>query len=680
MKRKYKGNRIVLGLREDKTPIIWDDAVRNQAPHAAIFGGSGSGKTRALAAIAIQHIEQWSTTHQGTLLIEENGEITDLVTAWLADRPEYHRVPVYFIDARKRDFICPYSFGLKPRPGVASDVIAENIVNAITHVHGGADVTQTPRLARCLRPIIQATYETGRALPDVLALLDYRNAEARNALIQQLEPSTARDFLAQLDGLGKREFDTVLESSINRMSSFASNRYLSTMMGAIDTPTFDMEAAVREGAIVIMCVASAGGNIAASHGKLMGTWALSDLWQVLQQIGKFPGGYAKPFTLMIDECHNFVTYPMSLLLPEARGYGLQIILSTQRPSYFLSHGGAHGEAIYQAVMAETGTKVCFRTEDEHHARLPLVEAMFGPQVDINKVALTSFQTIGFTQVTRILKGGGSSVANGRSEGVTDSETISFSDGEAFGNGKSLGTSEADMDSSSRTRAKGYSLATGATDSTGESVTIPDATTGVETPLPIRTTNTGAGTNQVEVNSTTDSETDAEAHTRGRSAVDTNSFTLIHNQAESNSTAYSIVDSLVNTESESWRQQITLEPILEERPTQLVSVDNQLYEYGQRMSTLLKRHAYCRLPGESEAIKMETDDFPEAEHTPGFIERWRVQKMASTPFMLRYKDAQQCIAENKQKRLAAPSIEDELRKAALSGARPRGKVEGPSDAQ
>ena len=79
MKRKYKGNRIVLGLREDKTPIIWDDAVRNQAPHAAIFGGSGSGKTRALAAIAIQHIEQWSTTHQGTLFIEENGEITDLV-------------------------------------------------------------------------------------------------------------------------------------------------------------------------------------------------------------------------------------------------------------------------------------------------------------------------------------------------------------------------------------------------------------------------------------------------------------------------------------------------------------------------------------------------------------------------------------------------------------------------
>ena len=78
--------------------------------------------------------------------------------------------------------------------------------------------------------------------------------------------------------------------------------------------------------------------------------------------------------------------------------------------------------------------------------------------------------------------------------------------------------------------------------------------------------------------------------------------------------------------------------------------------------------------------METDDFPEAEHTPGFIERWRVQKMASTPFMLRYKDAQQCIAENKQKRLAAPSIEDELRKAALSGARPRGKVKGPSDAQ
>ena len=680
MKRKYKGNRIVLGLREDKTPIIWDDAVRNQAPHAAIFGGSGSGKTRALAAIAIQHIEQWSTTHQGTLLIEENGEITDLVTAWLADRPEYHRVPVYFIDARKRDFICPYSFGLKPRPGVASDVIAENIVNAITHVHGGADVTQTPRLARCLRPIIQATYETGRALPDVLALLDYRNAEARNALIQQLEPSTARDFLAQLDGLGKREFDTVLESSLNRMSSFASNRYLSTMMGAIDTPTFDMEAAVREGAIVIMCVASAGGNIAASHGKLMGTWALSDLWQVLQQIGKFPGGYAKPFTLMIDECHNFVTYPMSLLLPEARGYGLQIILSTQRPSYFLSHGGAHGEAIYQAVMAETGTKVCFRTEDEHHARLPLVEAMFGPQVDINKVALTSFQTIGFTQVTRILKGGGSSVANGRSDGVADSGSITFSKADAIGTGKSRGTVDTEMQSYSRSRAKAKSVANGAADSTGESITVRDPVTGLELPIPTRTTNAGASKNQVEVNSESEGEIDAAAYTHGQNAVDTASRTLTQNRGGSKTTAKNVVNSLVNTESESWREQITLEPILKERPTQLVSVDNQLYEYGQRMSGLRARHAYCRLPGESEAIKMETDDFPEAEHTPGYIERWRVQKMASTPFMLRYEDAQQCIAENKQKRLAAPSIEDELRKAALSGARPRGKVKGPSDAQ
>ena len=220
-RKQYSGVRLVFGTTTDGAVVSWGDTETRVGPHIFVSGASGSGKSRFLQSLVRQVIDQHAIKKQGMLAIDPHGELVGGVLGHIAENPELANVPIILIDSTDGKRLVPYNF-LLPRPGVDPAVIAHNIVEGIAHAFGGASSTQTPRLARVARALIQGIYDGGRTLFDILPLLDHGNSALRDALIRDLPESTAREFLGQLNSLGKREFDTVVESFINRMSSLRS--------------------------------------------------------------------------------------------------------------------------------------------------------------------------------------------------------------------------------------------------------------------------------------------------------------------------------------------------------------------------------------------------------------------------------------------------------------------------
>jgi len=227
-------------------------------PHSSFInsatGRTRSGKSRFLQSLIRQELEQHRRTRQGLLLLDPHGELFDGVLAYIAEHRRLWSVPIITIDLRTDDWIVGFN-PLRARPGVDPAVIATGFVEAIMHAFGGATMTETPRLARIARLFIQALFDAQRTLADVLPLLDHENSALRAALLAELPDSSARILLSQLNKLGKHEFEMEVESFINRMSAFLSNRLINHMMSLPPALSFDFDWAIEEGAIVLVSLA-----------------------------------------------------------------------------------------------------------------------------------------------------------------------------------------------------------------------------------------------------------------------------------------------------------------------------------------------------------------------------------------------------------------------------------------
>lgn len=117
---------------------------------------------------------------------------------------------------------------------------------------------------------------------------------------------------------------------------------------------------------------------------------------------------------------------------------------------------------------------------------------------------------------------------------------------------------------------------------------------------------------------------------------------------------------------SWQEQITLEPILEERPTQFMSVENQRYAFGQILSNQPPRHAHVRLPGSREPVAFVSLDCPEATVAQRFVDRIATRIIARMECALPMEEAVLTLPERSS--IAPRAATDEILRQAAAGQR------------
>jgi hypothetical protein len=119
----------------------------------------------------------------------------------------------------------------------------------------------------------------------------------------------------------------VIGPVLARLRSFLLRDFVKQTLG---TPrsSFDM-GAVLDGGILLARLPK--GVLGEETTRLLGSFVLAAVWQAATARARLPEHQRRDATLVVDECHNFLTLPGSVddMLAEARGYRLSMVLAHQ---------------------------------------------------------------------------------------------------------------------------------------------------------------------------------------------------------------------------------------------------------------------------------------------------------------------------------------------------------------
>ena len=142
---------------------------------------------------------------------------------------------------------------------------------------------------------------------------------------------------------------------MTRLRAFLLRSFVRDVVGAA-TSSFDM-GAVLDGGICLVRVPK--GLLGDDTARLLGSFVVARVWQAATARARTGQPLRAPASLYVDECQNFLTLPYRFeeLLPEARGYGLALVLAHQ-------HLGQLPRELHDALSANARTKVYFSCSPE----------------------------------------------------------------------------------------------------------------------------------------------------------------------------------------------------------------------------------------------------------------------------------------------------------------------------
>lgn len=407
---KYPGNPLNLGhIAGQRRPLTLPPEARST--HLYVCGATGAGKSKFLEHLIRQDIKAWRRSKCGLLLLDPHGSLYDSVVAWLAEMGMDR--PVIPIDLRRDDHTLSYNL-LRKREVAEPSVIVDNLVEAMAFVWGASGTDQTPLFARWAANIIQTLYENDFTLVESIHLLG--RPDLRKAMTAKLSDNVSRRDWEFANSLSARDFEAQVGSTVNRLKRFVANRNMRSMFGQVGV-SLDLDRALEDGAIILVSLATEGARVSKSDAELFATLLLHDLWIAAQVRGKKKD--AKPFYVYIDEFQRFISPTIAQSLDEARGFGLHLTMAHQFPKQ-LSDAGEHGKRLWNSVMENARTKVCFALSDPENLD-PLAQALFMGTMDLDEVKheLYGTKVMGYLEEYRKAYGHAVSTTEGASSGSSE---------------------------------------------------------------------------------------------------------------------------------------------------------------------------------------------------------------------------------------------------------------------
>jgi hypothetical protein len=245
--------------------------------------------------------------------------------------------------------------------------------------------------------------------------------DLRRAMTAKLTDRVSRRDWEFANNLTARDFEAQVGSTVNRLKRFVANQNMRAMFGHAGV-SLDLDAALEDGAIILVSLATEGARVSSSDAELFATLLLHDLWIAAQVRGKRKD--VKPFYVYIDEFQRFISPTIAQSLDEARGYGLHLTMAHQFPKQ-LSEAGEHGKRLFNSVMENARTKVVFSLSDPENLN-PLAQALFMGTMDPNQVKheLYSTKVMGYREEYR----------KAYTHSTSTTETEGWSSSEATGEG------------------------------------------------------------------------------------------------------------------------------------------------------------------------------------------------------------------------------------------------------
>ncbi len=340
------------------------------------------------------------------------------------------------------------------------------MVDACMKVWGGADLTATPRLAKCLTAVFHALAQHRLSLAEARFLTNTQLEHEARALTNTIHNEEFwalwQEFLYTYDERTRAEF---FESTTSRLMKFVGNPIIRDIMGQTDN-LINFRECMDNGEVVLVNLSRAG-QISKETARLLGALITNDLYTTAFT-RDVEAAKDQPFYLYIDECAQFLTEDIVNSLDETRKFGLHLTLSHQR----IGQLQEYGENFYNAVMAGAQAKVVFKVGDDDTADL-LSRHLFRTTFDLErpKSAMDKPFTVGhevrwFESVSRTVstvEGTGEGEGGGEVAGAALSQLFNTQDVEVGGYTAIESSSESSAYSTNRFEASSESYTEGASE-------------------------------------------------------------------------------------------------------------------------------------------------------------------------------------------------------------------------
>lgn len=331
---------------------------RDRSRHVYIIGQTGAGKSGMLELFALSDVFY----NQGYCIIDPHG---DFAINNLRFVPEYRiKDVIYFNPA---DTAYPVAFNpLELDDPARKPNVCSEVIGVLKRMFGDS---WGPRLEHILRYTLLALLDRPEAtLLDISRMLT--DKDFRKETLDYCKDVTVLQFWKHEFGQwNEKQVNESIAPVLNKVGAFTANPIIRNIIGQPKS-SFNVRKIMDEGKILVVNLSK--GLVGEDNAGILGSFLVTKVQLAAMSRSDIPDvADRRPFYLYVDEFQNFATDSFSVILSEARKYGLNLTVANQYISQMT-------DSVRDAVFGNVGTTISFRVSADD---APILAKQFEPVFD-----------------------------------------------------------------------------------------------------------------------------------------------------------------------------------------------------------------------------------------------------------------------------------------------------------
>jgi hypothetical protein len=331
-------------------------AEADRATHLYLVGATGTGKTKFLEYLIQQDIQNGN----GFGVIDPHGDLIEdikglLIFRYLPTDPEISE-RVVLIDPTDARFTVTFN----PLEKISGVSIPEQVNELVSGFKKIWSDSWGVRMEDLMRNSLIALGEAELTLLELPYFLSHR--AFRESVLEKVSHPLVQEYFKRFNRLTDRGQVTWIEPVMNKLNAFFADERIRQMFTS-ERSSFNIRAIMDEKKILLIKLDK--GKLKDSS-DLLGSLLMAKIQMAAFSRSDLPASRRVPFYLYIDEFQNFASESFSVVLSEARKYGLSLIMAHQTLSQI-------PEELRSLILGNAGIQVCFRL-NRHDASILAKEA------------------------------------------------------------------------------------------------------------------------------------------------------------------------------------------------------------------------------------------------------------------------------------------------------------------
>jgi hypothetical protein len=331
-------------------------AEEDRTTHFYVVGATGTGKTKFLEYLIQQDIEKGN----GFGVIDPHGDLIEdikglLVFRYLPTDPEISE-RVILIDPTDTRFTVTFN-PLEKVPGVSIPEQVNELISGFKKIWSDS---WGVRMEDLMRNSLIALGEAELTLLELPYFLSHRGF--RESVLEKVSHPLVQEYFKRFNRVTDRGQVTWIEPVMNKLNAFFADERIRQIFTS-ERSSFNIRAIMDEKKILLIKLDK--GKLKDSA-DLLGSLLMAKIQMAAFSRSDLPASRRVPFYLYIDEFQNFASESFSVVLSEARKYGLSLIMAHQTLSQI-------PEELRSLILGNAGIQVCFRL-NRHDASILAKEA------------------------------------------------------------------------------------------------------------------------------------------------------------------------------------------------------------------------------------------------------------------------------------------------------------------